>query len=220
MKTSANWLAVRNPGPGKRFLRRFLWLITAIGVVVLFLLGWGGKVLVVSDSLPAHVDAAIVLQGSITAEKARIAGAVSLVQRNVADRVLLSIPAESYWGQSLPPVARAYMERTYGSELAARVDFCETGEDVNSTAEEARALANCIEQHHWQSVAVVTSSYHTRRARMLWRRTTKSESLPIHVGVQGVADPEFQPEWWRRRIYAKTWFMECLKLTWALVGDR
>jgi hypothetical protein len=219
MKTSANWLAVRSQGAGKKFFRRLLWLIAAIGVVVHFLLGWGGKVLVVNDPLPAHVDAAIVLQGSIAAEKARIAGAVSLVQRNVADRVLLSVPAESYWGQSIPPVARAYMERAYGSEVAGRVDFCETGEDVNSTAQEARALANCIEQHHWQSVAVVTSSYHTRRARMVWRKTTKSESR-IHVWVQGVADPEFETEWWRRRIYAKTWFMECLKLTWTLTGDR
>lgn len=203
--------------PGKTCLRRFLYAIAVVGALVVFLLGWGGKLLVVSDPLPAHVDAVVVLQGSVAAEKARIAGAVSLAQRNLADRVVLSLPAESYWGQSLPPVARAYMERMYGTEMAARVDFCETGEDVNSTAQEARALTNCIQQHKWKSIMVMTSSYHTRRARMLWRKTIQTQPGEIQVWVEGVADPEFQPEWWRRRTYAKTWFMECLKLVWAVV---
>src|SRR5579863_8968869 len=95
--------------PGRTCLRRFMYVVAVVGALVAFLLAWGGKLLVVSDPLPGHVDAAVVLQGSIAAEKARIAGAVSLVQRNIADRVVVSIPAESYWGQSLPPVARAYM---------------------------------------------------------------------------------------------------------------
>jgi hypothetical protein len=31
-----------------------------------------------------------------------------------------------------------------------------------------------------------------------------------------VPDPEFQARgWWRTRLYAKTWFMESLKLIWA-----
>src|ERR1700680_3721103 len=150
--------------PVRPLLRAWLWLLTAAAVIVLCLLRWGDDLLLASDPPPAHADAAIVLQGSIVAEKARIAGAINLLQRGVAGRILLSVPKESYWGQSIPPVARAYLERTYGADLAARVDFCETNAEVNSTAQEAQALSPCIRERKWQLIVIVTSNYHTRRA--------------------------------------------------------
>ena len=88
------------------------WLLAAAIVVVVCLLLWGGDLLIASDLPPNHVDAAVVLQGSMAAEKARIAGAMDLLRRGVAGRALLSVPKESYWGESIPPVARAYLERT------------------------------------------------------------------------------------------------------------
>jgi hypothetical protein len=163
------------------------------------------------------VDAGIVLQGSIAAQKVRIAGAINLLQRGVADRVLLSVPKESYWGQAIPPVARAFLERTYGAELAGRVDFCETTGEVNSTLQEAQALLACIHDHHWQSIEIVTSDYHTRRAGMLWRKVTKPDPQ-MHVWVEGVPDPEFQQPWWRHRQSAKVWIMESAKLVWSVFG--
>jgi len=147
----------------------------------------------------------------------RIAGAMDLSRQGIADRVLLSVPKESYWGQSLPPVARAYLERNYGGELAARVDFCETDADVNSTEQEAQALSACIREHHWQSIAIVTSNYHTRRAKMLWRRIARHDPN-LHLWFRGVTDPEFQQPWWRHRQSAKIWVMECSKLAWAMLG--
>ena len=64
--------------PPKRWWLRFL--LTA-AVIVLCLLRWGGDLLISTDPLPARVDAAIVLQGSITGERARLAGAMSLLQQ-------------------------------------------------------------------------------------------------------------------------------------------
>src|SRR5437879_8439016 len=86
-----------------RFLQGFLWVLGAAAGVIC-LLFWGSNLLVASAQLPPHVDAAVVLQGSITAEKTRIAGALNLLQQGVSDRILVSIPPESYWGQSMPPV--------------------------------------------------------------------------------------------------------------------
>lgn len=191
------------------------WLLAAAIVVALCLMRFGGNLLVASDPAPGHVDAGIVLQGSIAAHKVRIAGAMNLLQRGVADRVLLSVPEESFWGQAIPPVARAYLERTYGAELAVRVDFCETGGEVNSTLQEAQALLVCIQAHHWQTIEIVTSDYHTRRAGMLWRKVTKPDPK-IHVWVEGVSDPEFQQPWWRHRRSAKVWLGESLKLVWSV----
>jgi uncharacterized SAM-binding protein YcdF (DUF218 family) len=180
------------------------------------LLHWGGELLVSVDSLPAHVDAAVVLQGSSIGERVRLAGAMRLLQQGIPNRVLLSVPRESYWGASIPPMARSYLEKNYGVDAAGKVDFCETGADVNSTEEEARALDVCVRQHGWQSIVVVTSDYHTRRAGMIWRKTVKHLDPSIHLWVHGVDDPEFQSRgWWRKRLYAKTWLLEFTKLIWT-----
>lgn len=185
---------------------------------VLVWLCWGSNFLVAGDPIPAHVDAAIVLQGSIAAERVRTDGAIDLLRRGVADRVLLSVPKESYWGQPVPPMARSYLERNNGTELAARVDFCETSGDVDSTVQEAHAVVPCILERHWQTVVIVTSDYHTRRAGMIWRRTAKRENQKIHIWIEGVADPDFQPPWWRHRQSAKVFVMESAKLVWALLA--
>jgi uncharacterized SAM-binding protein YcdF (DUF218 family) len=205
------------PSPARPLLHILRWLLAAAVFIAFCLLRWGGDLLIASDPAPGHVDAAIVLQGSIAAEKARIAGAISLLQRGVADRALLSVPKESYWGQSIPPVARAYLERNYGGDLAARVDFCETSAEVNSTVQEVEVLSPCIPEHHWQSIVIVTSDYHTRRAGMLWRRVIGHDPT-IHLWVEGVTDPEFQQPWWRHRQSAKVWVMESSKLVWTMLG--
>jgi len=201
------------------FFRALKWLFAAIVAIAICLLFWGSRLLIASDPMPEHADAAIVLQGSIAAEKARIAGAIDLLQRGIADRALLSVPKESYWGQSIPPVARAYLERNFGRDLTARVDFCETDETVNSTREEAEAVTSCIRDHHWKSVVIVTSNYHTRRAGIIWRRVTKNDPQ-THTSIEGVSDPEFHEPWWHDRRSAKIWLMETTKLMWTALGRR
>jgi uncharacterized SAM-binding protein YcdF (DUF218 family) len=207
--------------PTMRLVRRAAWLLAGGTALIFCFMAWGGNLLVASDPLPEHLDAAVVLQGSIVAEKARLAAAINLLQRGVADRVLLSVPKESYWGQSIPPLARAYIERNYGSDPASRIDFCETTEEVNSTAQEAQVLSTCIHQRHWESIVIVTSNYHTRRARILWRRVVTVKNDPkIHLWVDGANDPEFSQPWWRYRQSAKIWLSEVTKLCWTIMGGR
>jgi len=185
-------------------------------VILLFLL-CGSALLIANHRPTGRVDAAVVLQGSIVGQRVRTAGAINLLQQGIADRVSLSVPKESYWGQSIPPIARAYLQRTFGTELASRVDFCETTAEVNSTVEEMQALSPCIREHHWQSIVVVTSSYHTRRAGMIWKRLA-AQVPNIHVWIVGVDDPEFQLPWWRHREAAKLLVMEMTKLVWTTFG--
>jgi len=205
------------PSSARPWLRLLGWLFAAAMVIAFCLLRWGGAILIADEPPPGQVDAAIVLQGSMVGEKARIDGAIDLLRRGVAGQVLLSLPKESYWGQSIPPIARSYLERTYGTDLAARVNFCEIGAEVNSTLQEAHAVIPCIEEHHWHSIVVVTSNYHTRRAGMIWRGVAAHDAQ-LHVGIEGVPDPEFQQPWWRHRQSAKIWVMESSKLVWAALG--
>lgn len=208
------------PSALRQLLRVFGLLLTAFILIVLCLLVWGDNLLVSVDVMPSHVDVAVALQGSMIAERARLAGAMNLLQRGVAERVLLSIPRESFWGQSLPPIARAYLDRTYGEALAARVDFCDTGPGVDSTRQEAEVLLGCIEKQQWRSIAVVTSEYHTRRAGILWRKTIAQLDPTLSLYVESASDPQFQRPWWRHRQAAKIWLGESLKLVWTWLGGK
>lgn len=206
--------------PSHRWLRWYLWLLVLGGLLVFGLLHWGGYLLIATDPLPADVEVAVALQGSIQDEKLRIAAAMSLLRSDTAQRVLLSVPRESYWGQSLPPIARQYLEKQYGQPLASRVDFCETGPEVDSTEEEAQSLIGCIKEHNWKEILVVTSNYHTRRAGIIWRRAVRRELPSAQVYVYAAADPDFTPEgYWRHRRSLKTWFMESLKLASLMAGS-
>jgi uncharacterized SAM-binding protein YcdF (DUF218 family) len=187
-------------------------------VVVVCFLRWGGELLIAPDSMPKNANAAVILQGSTTGEKARIAGAMRLLQQGVVNQVLLSVPPESYWGEAVPPIAHAYLERNYGVELASNVDFCVVGPGVDSTEQEAVALDKCIRERAWKSIVVVTSNYHSRRAGIIWRKTVAKLDPSVRLWIHEVHDPEFQPRgWWHVRLYAKTWFFEFTKLIWTIL---
>ncbi len=210
-------LAGERSGPTRRCIKYALWSLVAAAVSVFCLMQWGAYLLISNDPIPAGVDAAMVLQGSVLGEEARVAGAVSLLQQGTASRIVLSVPKESYWGRPIAPVAYAYVDKTYGQATAERTDFCTTGPEVDSTEQEAQTLAGCIRDHGWKSIAVVTSDYHTRRAGIIWRRTLQQEHLPVHLWIHGVTDPEFHAKgWWRERQSAKTWLMEFTKLLWTV----
>lgn len=200
-----------------RFFKRLLWTAVAGTVLLASFLRWGGNLLISDDPLTGPVDGAVVLEGSLLGEKARLTGALALLRQSKVNRILLGIPGESYWGEPVAPIARSYIERTYGTEVAAHVEFCEVN-GVDSTEEEAEVLRRCIEARHWQSVAVVTSYYHTRRAGIIWRRMLRRQHSGLSVRMHGVADPEFHTRgWWHDRRSAKTWFFEFTKLLWTFL---
>jgi uncharacterized SAM-binding protein YcdF (DUF218 family) len=69
--------------------------------------------------------------------------------------------------------------------------------DGDSTLEEAEALARLVRERKWRKVIVVTSNYHTRRARYIFRRVFPQG---IKVSVASTRDGDFDPEhWWEKR---------------------
>jgi uncharacterized SAM-binding protein YcdF (DUF218 family) len=204
------------PPRKRKALPYTLWTPIAILLMILSLLRWSGYLLIADDPLPRQVDGAVVLQGSVPGEQARVAGAVRLLANETTQKILLSIPKESYWGQAVAPIALADVQRRYGSAVAGHIEFCEM-DGVDSTEEEARALVGCIRERQWRSVAVVTSDYHTRRAGIIWRRVL-GKHPSFRIFVHAVPDPEFHAAgWWQERRWAKTCFFESLKLASTLV---
>ena len=205
------------PKPRRHVRLWILCVLLVIGAFAAATLRWGGYLLIANDRLPAHVDAAVVLQGSTEGVKVRVAGAIGLLQQGVTEHILLSIPPTTFWDEPTQPAAYAYLERTYSTKAAQRVLFCTVGPGVNSTEGEAQSLYRCIHESGWNSIVVVTSNYHSRRARMLWRRMLRQQNSGIQFCLYQISDSEFQPQgWWHTRLYAKTWFFEFTKLVWAV----
>jgi uncharacterized SAM-binding protein YcdF (DUF218 family) len=70
-------------------------------------------------------------------------------------------------------------------------------QDGDSTKEEAEALAKLAKSKKWRKVIVVTSNYHTRRARYIFRRVFPQG---IETRVASARDGDFNPElWWEKR---------------------
>jgi uncharacterized SAM-binding protein YcdF (DUF218 family) len=75
------------------------------------------------------------------------------------------------------------------------------GHDADNTREEAKTLAQVARQRRWRSVIVVTSNYHTRRARYIFSHIFPKE---VKVRVAAASDGDFDPErWWEKRISVK-----------------
>lgn len=78
--------------------------------------------------------------------------------------------------------------------------------DATDTRQDAEALASLAEQKHWRSVIVVTSNYHTRRARYIFHRVFPTE---VDVRVASAHDGSFDPEhWYEHRGSVKRFVLE------------
>jgi uncharacterized SAM-binding protein YcdF (DUF218 family) len=77
---------------------------------------------------------------------------------------------------------------------------------ADNTLEEAEGLRVLIAQKGWRRILLVTSNYHTRRARYIFRKV-----LPgiVSLEVAGASGSGFEPAtWWESRQGRKTFFLE------------
>ena len=91
-------------------------------------------------------------------------------------------------------------------------------QDGDSTREEAEALAKLAKTKKWRKVIVVTSNYHTRRARYIFRRAFPQD---IAVSVASARDGDFNPEnWWEKRKSTKLFVREIVGIMAAIWEPR
>ena len=92
--------------------------------------------------------------------------------------------------------------------------------DADNTREEAEVLAQLAIQKKWKSVIVVTSNYHTRRARYIFEKVFPAGTI---IRVTGARDGDFDPErWWEKRISVKKFVREMAGMVvaiWELRGE-
>jgi uncharacterized SAM-binding protein YcdF (DUF218 family) len=79
-------------------------------------------------------------------------------------------------------------------------------QDGDSTQEEAEALVKLAKTKKWHRAIVVTSNYHTRRARYIFQRVFPQD---IEIRVASARDGDFDPEsWWQKRKSTKVFMKE------------
>lgn len=79
-------------------------------------------------------------------------------------------------------------------------------QDGDSTRDEAQALAKLAKTKNWHKAIVVTSNYHTRRARYIFRHVFPQD---IEIRVASARDGDFDPEnWWEKRKSTKLFLRE------------
>ncbi len=79
-------------------------------------------------------------------------------------------------------------------------------QDADNTKEEAQALKNLVQNKAWKTVIIVTSNYHTRRARYI---VSKTFGEGIQVRMASARDGDYDPAtWYEHRKAVKRFFHE------------
>jgi uncharacterized SAM-binding protein YcdF (DUF218 family) len=167
-----------------------------------------GEFLVVSDA-PQNADIAVVLAGDGFGR--RILKAAELVRQGYVPRVLVDGPRGMYGFDEASLAIRFAVDQGAPREI-----FIPLVMRARSTMAEARAVDEELRKRNAHTVLIVTSNYHTRRARAVFRRYG---SRDIRYFIIAAPDEDFSPEnWWTTRDAQKVVFFEYAKLIdWWLV---
>jgi uncharacterized SAM-binding protein YcdF (DUF218 family) len=155
---------------------------------------------------------AIIVIGDDNFEADRASEAATLFRAGWAPQVVASGRMLRPYASAADFIARDLVSR--GVPASAVVRFSHR---ANNTLEEAESLEVLITQKGWHRILLVTSNYHTRRARYIFRKVLPET---VSLEVVGVSDPEFEPaSWWQSRQGRKRFFLETmgyLQAVWEL----
>jgi len=187
-----------------------LFLAAVCGVAYLVrrpFLQWAGNAWITEDPLE-HADALIVLSDD-NVDGERAAHAALLYQRALAPVVVGS-------GRRMRRYAgiAELMEHDLEAHGVPKGAIVRFAHDAESTREEAELLEKLVRERKWRRVIVVTSNYHARRARYIFRRVFPPQ---VDVRVAGALDENFDPgAWWEKSSGQKRMFQEVVGLLVAM----
>lgn len=171
---------------------KFLAAFLLLGLAWIFGAPYLAEYLVVEKPL-ARADAILVLGGSATYRE-RTSKAAELFKAGVTNKILVSDDGtRGGWSRAeqrnMPYVELARRNLIAQGVPAENIEALEP--KVSGTIYEARGLAETAKAENLNSVVLVTSAYHTRRALRTFEREFAQENLPIETGI------EYAPTGWQ-----------------------
>jgi uncharacterized SAM-binding protein YcdF (DUF218 family) len=192
-----------------------LFFLALCGVLYLArhpILRFAGESWIVED--PIEKANAILVLGDDNFYADRATRAAELFRQGMAPVVVAS-------GRRLRPYAgiAELMEHDLIERGVPKEKIVRLVHDADNTREEAQALQQFAAERKWRSVIVVTSNYHTRRTRYIFRRVFAPGT---GVRVASAHDGDFAPEhWWEKGKSIKELMgevAEMLEAMWELRG--
>lgn len=166
----------------------------------------------IHDDGPAQADIAVVLAGDTYGH--RIEKAAELIRQGYVPAALISGPA-GFYGLHESDYAIAYAVR----QGFPAPWFIPLPHSALSTRDEARVVLADLRRRHVRSFLLITSDYHTARARRIF--LAAGRAMPGAPAMRTVAAPDqfFRPDsWWRTREAQKTIFFEWSKTVATALG--
>jgi len=188
------------------------WIFAACVVVaVALLVGFAaeaGKLLSVDEPRPS--DVILVLAGETDGRPAR---ALQLMTEGYGKRLVIDVPATSrVYGFAELELAREYVRNL---PQAAAIEICPI--EGLSTRDEALDAKKCLASGKSDSVLIVTSEFHTRRALSILRHELPGKAVSVAAVYENA---QFGAKWWQHRQWAKTCLDEWMRLVWWNAVDR
>ncbi len=181
------------------FLARDVWL-TALGEAL------------VHDDGARKAEIAVVLAGDYWGY--RLTKGVELVQQGYVPRVLVSGPPGFYEINEADAAIQFGIRKGYPAEW-----FIPLRHTAHSTREEAVAVLDALKQRNIHSFLLVTSNYHTGRARRIYLSAERQRGGGPELRVVASGDRYFSAaNWWQNREGRKIGFMEWTKTLTSVFG--
>jgi uncharacterized SAM-binding protein YcdF (DUF218 family) len=163
------------------------------------LLRFAGESLVVED--PLEKSDAIIILSDDNFYADRATRAAELFRQKLAPVVVAS-------GIRLRPNAgiAELMAHDLIERGVPREDILPFPQDADNTREEAQFLQKLVQEKKWKSVIVVTSNYHTRRAKYILGKIFANSAT---VRMAAARDADYDPQhWWEHRKSVKRYVQE------------
>ena len=180
-------------------LRRAIPKIVSCCILIWPFAAWAGAKFLITEAPLDKADAIVILGGSAT-YKERAHEAARLLHQGRSQLILITNdnmrgPWSSAEQRNLYYYERSFDELRNAGVAAQNIEV--VMEPVTSTYEEAQVVREYAQQHGLQSVLVVTSAYHSRRA--LWVFSRVFRDTGIRIGLAAATTGEQSPPpatWW------------------------
>ena len=198
-------------------LRRGILKIVSCCILIWPFAAWAGAKFLITEAPLDKADAIVVLGGSAT-YKERAQEAARLLHEGRARFILITNdnqrgPWSSADQRNLYFYERSFEELRKAGVSPQNMDLAV--KPVTSTYEEAQVVREYAQQQKMQSILVVTSAYHSRRA--LWVYSRVFRDTGIRVGLISAKESPPPATWW---LSARGWQLvptEYVKMVYYLI---